>query len=285
MTPTARFNRLFGMDGKCLDVAIDHGLFNEETFLAGIESMQKAVSTLADAAPDAIQLTVGQSRHLQLIPGKNKPSLVLRTDVANVYGNELPDHLFSFLIESAVEHALYLDAVCVVVNLLRLPNRPDVHHQCVQNIARLKTDCVRYGMPLMVEPLVMQSNNKSGGYMVDGDIRKIIPLVRQAAELGADIIKADPCDRLEEYHRVIEAASGLPVLPRGGGRVSVEEVLERTRILMGQGAKGIVYGRNVIQHENPIGMTRALMAVVHDGATSNEAAEFLRAGDPSEVLV
>ena len=276
MSVTPRINRLFAEDGKCLDVAVDHGFFNEPSFLAGIEDMSRAVYTLAEASPDAIQLTVGQARHLQWIPGKNKPSLVLRTDVANVYGQELPDHLFSFVVDCAVDLALVLDAASVVVNLLRLPNRPDVHHQCVANIAKLKADCERFGMPLMVEPLVMQANNSSGGYMVDGDIEKIVPLVRQAAELGADIIKADPCDHLDEYYRVVEAASGLPVLPRGGGRVSVEEVLQRTRILMDQGARGIVYGRNVIQHEDPLGMTRALMAVVHKGASAESAVQILR---------
>jgi fructose-bisphosphate aldolase, class I len=116
-------------------------------------------------------------------------------------------------------------------------------------------------MPLMVEPLVMKD-----GYGVDGDVEEIVPLVRQAAELGADVIKADPTDDLNDYHRVVEAASGLPVLPRGGGRVPDEEVLARTRALMEQGASGIVYGRNIIQHPDPAGMTRALMAVVHEGA-------------------
>ena len=51
---------------------------------------RKVIQTLVDAAPDAIQLTVGQARHLQSIPGRHKPALVLRTDVANVYGKELP---------------------------------------------------------------------------------------------------------------------------------------------------------------------------------------------------
>jgi DhnA family fructose-bisphosphate aldolase class Ia len=111
--------------------------------------------------------------------------------------------------------------------------------------------------------------------MVDGAIDKILPLVRQAAELGADIIKADPCDHVTEYHRVIEIAQGLPVLVRGGGRVSDEEILSRTNVLMEQGARGIVYGRNVIQHANPGGMTRALMAIVHDGATAEEASRHL----------
>ncbi|MEO0917685.1 MAG: aldolase, partial [Pseudomonadota bacterium] len=127
------------------------------------------------------------------------------------------------------------------------------------------------GMPLMIEPLVMQDNAKAGGYMVDGDINKILALVRQAVELGADIIKADPCDDVSEYGRVIETAQGVPVLVRGGGKVSDAEILTRTEALMAQGAKGIVYGRNVIHHANPAGMTKALMAVVHEGASVEDA--------------
>jgi DhnA family fructose-bisphosphate aldolase class Ia len=86
----------------------------------------------------------------------------------------------------------------------------------------------------------MQPNERASGYMVDSNLEKIITLVRQAIELDADIIKADPCNDASEYHKVIETASGIPVLVRGGGRVSDEEVLERTLILMKQGAAGIV---------------------------------------------
>ena len=111
--------------------------------------------------------------------------------------------------------------------------------------------------------------------MVDGDLKKILPLVRQAVELGADVIKADPCDDPSEYHRVIEIAGDIPVLVRGGGRASDEEIMNRTVELMKQGAKGIVYGRNVIQHPNPGGMTRALMAIVHDGSSASEALSIL----------
>ncbi|MGO4545504.1 class I fructose-bisphosphate aldolase [Paenibacillus sp. 2TAB23] len=276
MSVTARLNRLFSEQGKCFDVAIDHGFFNEYSFLAGIENMKAAIETIVRANPDAIQLSVGQAEHLQAIRGKEKPSLVLRTDVANVYGTKLPSHLFSELIHNPVEQAVRLDAACVVVNLLLLPGQPELHRQCVQNISKLKTDCERYGMPLMVEPLVMLPNEQKGGYMVDGDITKIVPLVRQGTELGADIIKADPCDNVEDYHKVVEAASGKPVLPRGGGRASDEEILSRTYALMEQGASGIVYGRNVIQHDNPEAMTRAFMAVVHQGATPEQAIAILK---------
>jgi class I fructose-bisphosphate aldolase len=273
-----RLNRLFhARSRRCFDVAVDHGFFNERNFLSGIENLERSIKTLVSAAPDAIQLTVGQASLLQSLPGKQKPALVLRTDVANVYGSELPRHLFSRIIENAVEQAIRLDAAAVVVNLFRIPGEPEVTDQCIQNICKLKPKCDRYSIPLMIEPLVFRPNAQAGGYMVDGDPDRIIPLVRQAVELGADIIKADPTDDTGIYHRVIEIAGRIPVLVRGGGKAEDAEILARTEKLMKQGAAGIVYGRNIIQHRDPAGMTRALMAIVHEGATATDAAKLIKA--------
>lgn len=275
-----KLNRLFNSkSGNCFDVAIDHGFFNEYPFLSGIENVQKAVEVLVQAAPDAIQLTIGQAQYLQSIPGREKPSLVLRTDVANVYGKELPRALFSRMIENPVEQAVRLDATCVVVNLFSIPGEPEVTDQCIQNILKIKPICEQYAMPLMIEPLVFRPNNEAGGYMVNGDPQKIIPLVRQGIELGADIIKADPTDDIDQYHRIVEIAGNIPVLVRGGGKATDEEILERTYGLMQQGVRGIVYGRNVIQHANPAGMTKALMAIVHEGARPQEVMHQIKASD------
>jgi class I fructose-bisphosphate aldolase len=270
----ARLNRLFAADRRCFDVAVDHGFFGEATFLTGIEDMERAIATLVDAAPDAIQLSPGQARLLQRIAGP-KPALVLRTDVANVYGREGVgrEYLFSDVVEDAVEQALRLDAACVVVNLLLLPGQPELHHACLRNVSLLRAACDPAAMPLMVEPLAMKAGES--GYGVDGDPQKIVTLVRQAVELGADVIKADPTDDLDDYPRVIEVSAGKPVLVRGGGRAPDEEILRRTEEVMRRGAAGIVYGRNVIQHERPAAMTRALMAIVHDGASAEDALALL----------
>lgn len=271
-----RLNRLFNaLSGKCLNVAVDHGFFNEAAFLTSIENMPSSIQTLVKAGPDAIQLTVGQARHLQTIPGKAKPALVLRTDVANVYGKQLPRTLYSHMLEDAVLQAVKLDATCVVVNLFQIPDEPEVTEQCIENILAIKPECDEYAMPLMIEPLVFQANAEKGGYMVDGDINKILPLVRQAVELGADIIKADPCDDIQEYHRVVEIAGGIPVLVRGGGKADDVAVLRRTEELMRQGTRGIVYGRNIIQHPNPAAMTQALMKIVHEGAETDAVVNLL----------
>ena len=271
-----RLNRLFNpASGRALDVAIDHGLFGEGTFLPGIENIERSVKTLVGAGPDAIQLTPGQARILQRIPGKDKPALVMRTDVANVYGVPLDAYLYSHHFEDAVERAVRLDAVAVVANLIRLPDHPEVREANIRSIMALKKEADRYGMPLMVEPLVMRDNSANGAYQVDGDIEKIIPLVRQAVELGADLIKADFCDNVEEYHRVVEIAGDVPVLVRGGGRTPDRELLERTKAVLHQGARGLVYGRNIVQHRDPAGITRAIMSILHDGADVDSALMFI----------
>ncbi len=272
-----RMRRLFNPDsGRCFDIAVDHGFFGEPSFLAGIEDLDAAVQVLAAAAPDAIQMTVGQARLLQRIGGRERPALVLRTDIANVYGAPLPDHLFDLILPEPALVGVRLDAACIVVNLFDLPGRPQVKESCIRAILEAKRDAEKYNMPLMIEPLVMKDND-AGGYSVNGDLTKIVPLVRQAVELGADIIKADPTDDPMDYHHVIQTATGIPVLVRGGGKVPDDVLFERTQVVLEQGAAGIVYGRNVIQHANPAGLTRALMAMLHEGADAKAASAILAA--------
>lgn len=275
-----RLNRLFNPDsGRALDVAVDHGFFGEPSFITGIEDMDSVVTTLVHANPDAIQLTLGQARLLQRIPGKMKPSLVLRTDVANVYGNPLDSHIFSHHVPNAIEEAVRLDAVAVCANLMDLPGRPEIREANIRSIMALREQATKWGMPLMIEPLVMQDNAQAGGYMVNGDTQKIVTLVRQARELGADLIKADPTDDINDYARVIQVAGDIPVLVRGGGRVDDRTLIERTIAVLDQGARGIVYGRNVVQHAKPAGITAALMAVLHRGASADEALDIVHSSN------
>jgi fructose-bisphosphate aldolase, class I len=279
-----RLNRLFNAEsGRALDVAVDHGFFGEPSFLTGIENMSDVIETLVEAGPDAIQLTPGQAPLLQSRPGKAKPALVMRADVANVYGNPLDSHLFSVAFPDAIEQAVRLDAAAVCVNLLQLPGRPEIREACIRAIMALRTAATAHCMPLMVEPLVMQDNAAAGGYQVDGTTSKVVTLVRQARELGADLIKADPTSEIEDYHQVVEAAGDVPVLVRGGGRVEDDELLRRTEAVLGQGARGIVYGRNVIQHARPATLVAALMGILHDGLSAAQASERLGANTGSAL--
>lgn len=271
-----RLGRLLGPDGRCVNIAMDHGLFGERTLHEGLEDPLETLRRVAEGGPDAVQLAPGQVRWLERLPGRNRPALVLRVDLTNAYAGHGTGRLFSRLVDDPVGLALRWDAACVVVNVLWTPTHPELYEQSLANVCRLAPACARYGMPLMVEPLALRPL-PDGGFGVDGNADRIAGLVRQAVELGADVIKADPCDDLNEYWQVVQAASGRPVLLRGGGKVSEREILERTSTVLRQGAAGVVYGRNVFQHPNPRAMTRALVAVVHEGATVDEALRLLQA--------
>ncbi len=267
----ARMNRLF-TNGRCLDVAIDHGVCNEPSFLVGLEDMAGVMDTLIRAKPDAIQCAYGQADLLQERPEKDKPALVMRIDMGNPYNDRRHRVMWSQLqnTDEPIIGALEMDAAAVVVNLFMLPDEPELFRQCVANIAATRAACSTYGMPLMIEPLAMLPNETRGGYQVDGDATKIVTLVRLAAEMGADVIKADPTGDPEDFHRVVEAAR-RPVLVRGGGREDLRQVFLKSAALMAQGACGMVYGRNVYQHEDPTRVVRSLMAMIHDGASGEEA--------------
>ncbi|KAF1070078.1 aldolase [Variovorax sp.] len=266
--------------GRGLDIALDHGVCNEPSFLDGLEDMPGVIDRLVAAAPDAIQLNYGQADLLQLRPGRERPALVMRLDMGNPYNATRHRSMWAVLQNEhdPVLPAVQMDAACVVVNLFMLPDEPELFRQCVQNIARVRADCDRYGMPLMIEPLVMQAHGAGrGGYMVDGDAEKIVTLVRLAREMGADIVKADPTSDPKDFHRVVQAAR-CPVLVRGGGREDLQQVFARSRVLLDQGAVGMVYGRNVYQHANPSAVVSALMAMIHEGASAEAAWALYESG-------
>jgi class I fructose-bisphosphate aldolase len=274
----ARMNRMF-TNGNCLDVALDHGVCNEPSFLVGLEDIQGVVDTLIDARPDAIQMAYGQADLLQSRPEKDRPALVMRIDMGNPYNVARHRVMWSMLQnhDEPIVGALEMDAACVVVNLFMLPDEPELFRQCVENISRVRAACHHYGMPLMIEPLVMLPNDVRGGYQVDGDAEKIITLVRLASEMGADIIKADPTENPEDFHRVVETAR-VPVLVRGGGKEDLKTVLTKSAALLKTGAKGLVYGRNIYQHSKPKAVVNALMALIHTGASGEEAWEVYNLG-------
>jgi fructose-bisphosphate aldolase, class I len=270
-----RLNRLFHPDsGRSLAVAVDHGMPGEPDLLDGIEDMEAVIDALVAAGPEALLLTPGQAELLQRRIGRLKPALVLRLDTGNVFGREVPERPASWMYDDPVGLAVRLDAACVIVNLQDAPGQPSLRETCVQNVMRLRGECDRADMPMMVEPVPMAPN--TAGYDVHRDGERLRGLVRQATELGADLIKCDPLPDRADFARVVRNAR-VPVLVRGGGRISEAELVHITADVLAAGAAGLVYGRNIHQHENPTAMTRALAALVHEDATAEQALAHLAA--------
>jgi len=253
---------LLSADGRIVSVALDHGVFGSAGIVDGLGSLSRRVAEMVQAEPDAIQLNLASAERLRSMLDGVPIRLVARLDVTNAYQAGLGARLYSLVAGRAIERASELGAAAVVVNLLDSDSDPELRRDCITIINCLRAEASIAGITLMIEPLVL-SDQGAIRYAVNGDVTRISPLVRQASELGADIIKADPTDNLEAFAAVVEAA-GVPVLARGGGRVDDSELLDRTTALLAAGASGVVYGRNVFQHPHPDEITARLMSVVHD---------------------
>ena len=187
-----RINRLFHPDsGRCLAIAVDHGMPGEADLLEGIEDMEAVIDALVAADPEALLLTPGQADLLQRRVGRAKPALVLRVDTGNVFGREVPDRPASWMYDDPVGIAVRLDAACVIANLQDSPGQPSLRETCVQNILRLRGECNRADMPLMVEPVPMAPN--TAGYDVHRDAERLRGLVRQGPSWAPTSSSATRC--------------------------------------------------------------------------------------------
>lgn len=133
--------------------------------------------------------------------------------------------------------------------------------------ARTAVDAARRGVPLMVEALPCP-----GPRIPDPtDAKAMADAARVAFEHGADLIKNYFTGTVEGYTLSVEAVP-IPVLIAGGERMaSTRDVLTTVHDAMTAGAAGAVIGRNIWQHKDMVGMTRALAAIIHDGASVDAA--------------
>lgn len=266
---------MFNKDsGKCINIALDLGIFGMRSFAKGIENLATALPEILAGQPDAIQLNPGGLKIFNSLKIETNIAIALRLDVTNVYEAREIEHPWNTANVATLRDAFDKRVSCVVLNLLNLDDNARLQEQCIQNIQLIGAKCRDENIPLMVEPLVMTAKAGSGSSSL-GDVDKITALVRQAVELGADLIKVDPTSPMQDFNQVVEMASGVPVLVRGGGQVTPRELLERTHIAIGSGASGVVYGRNVVQHPTPSIFIKSIRAVVHENASVDEAMQLL----------
>jgi class I fructose-bisphosphate aldolase len=256
--------------GRCINIAMDHGVFGARALSNGIENLPEAFRSIIAAGPEVIQVNPGGFRTLMEIGLPETTTVVLRLDVTNVYEPRVVSKAWDIANANTLEDANHPSISAIVLNLLELDGNTELQEQCISNIQEIGALARQRGISMMVEPLVMKTNPE-GGSASKSDPDEISTLVRQAVELGADIIKVDPVEPMERFSEVVEIATPVPVLVRGGGKVSTRELLERTKTAMEVGAMGVVYGRNVVQHQNPASLIAALAAIVHHNSSVDEA--------------
>jgi len=258
-----RLNRIFGHpSGRLCSVAVDHLVAYQQGLPEGLRNVPATIATLVKGKPDAITMYKGMAQNAWPPHAGSIPLII--TSIA-------------FTVDDTMMHQIARPHECVRLGAdaisaaiaLRSPREGDF----LKMLAGIVEEAAEFDLPVVAH---IYPRDFSGEPKVVHDPENILWAVRCGIELGADVIKADPCDDISEYHQVVNVTGGVPVLVRGGGRVADEVIVERTYALMQQGVRGIVYGRNVIQHPSPERVTRALMAIVHGGATPQQALQVLR---------
>jgi putative autoinducer-2 (AI-2) aldolase len=229
-------------------LAIDHGYFLGPT--SGLECPGPLVDSLAPYA-DTLMLTRGILRQ-SVNPGTATP-VVLRVSGGN---SVLEEDLSNETIITSIEEVIRLNAAGMALSIfVGSPHQ----HQTIANLAKLVDEGERYGIPVVAVTAV-------GKDMVR-DARYLALACRIAAEMGAHVVKTYYCD---DFEKVI-GCTPVPVVIAGGKKLPEREALQMTYDGIARGAAGVDMGRNIFQSDSPVGMIKAVRAVVHESANVDEA--------------
>jgi len=233
--------------GRTVMLAVDHGYFQGPT--TGLEDPRRTIAPLLPYV-DSLMLTRGVLR-TSVDPESTVP-VVLRVSGGTSILKELSDEV----VTTSIEEALRLNASAVAVSIfVGSPNEK----QTLANLAELVNEGERYGMPVLAVTAV--------GREMTRDARYLGLACRIAAELGASVVKTYYC---EDFRKVVEGCP-VPVVIAGGKKLPEREALQLAHDAVSDGAVGVDMGRNIFQSTNPVGMVKAVRAVVHHGKDADSA--------------
>lgn len=175
---------------------------------------------------------------------------------------------------ATVEHAVELGADAIVAMIpFTYTNEPEV----ISWVADLGAECDRWGMPFIAEAEFPNAYTETQSeYASKLGVEYLKRSARLCAELGADVVKSNWPGSIEEFSQIVQVAN-VPVVVAGGSKVSDLDALQKIADAMEAGAVGCSVGRNIFQHRDPVGMTKAICAVVRERKSAEEALQFVKA--------
>ena len=243
--------------GRCVIVAMDHC-----PAIGPCDGMINPIDTVAkicEGHPDTLFMHRGNLAKTYDLLAKARIPFLLSISTATTIG-PTPDRVY---LVDTVENAVKVGASGVS---MRTFVGPEFEHEMIGNLGRVSAQCEEHGLLLMA---MMYPN----GFENDFDPKYVKHAARIGAELGADIVKTYYTGSPETFAEVTESCPA-PVVMSGGPKTKTDlEFLSTLKGAVDGGAIGVAVGRNVWQHSDPASMLRAIKAVVHDGATPEEASE------------
>lgn len=248
-----RLSRIIKSDGKTVMLAVDHGYF-----LGPVSKMEEPAKTITPLIPyaDSLMLTRGVLRNC--IDAYSDIPIVLRVSGGN---SVLDEDLSNEGITVSIKDAIRLNVAAVALSIyVGAPGE----HQTLINLARLIDEGQEYGIPVLAVTAVGKELEKR-------DARYLSLASRIAAELGAQMVKTYYCD---DFEKVVKSCM-VPLVIAGGPRFKTElDALQLSFDAIDRGAVGVDMGRNIWQSSNPVGMIKAIRAIVHEKATVKKATEI-----------
>ena len=239
--------------GRTVMLAVDHGYFLGPT--SGLEEPGTTVAPLLPYA-DSLMLTRGVLR--SCVPPRMDVPIVLRMSG----GTSILTELSGEGLTVAVEDAIRLNAAAITLSVFV---GSEGERTTLLNLAKLVDEGQKFGIPVLAVTAV-------GKDMVR-DARYLGLACRICAEIGAHFVKTYYCDGFEEVVR----STPVPVVIAGGKKTPEREAIGLAWNAIRAGARGVDMGRNIFQSDCPVGMIRAVRAVVHDNASVEPAWDIYRA--------
>ena len=257
-----RLSRIFKPEtGKTVMLAVDHGYFQGPT--TGLRDIKSTITPLIPHT-DSLFITRGMLR--TSVDPLSVTSVCLRVSG----GPSILGELSNEDITTSMEEAIRLNASGVGMSIfVGAPNED----KTIANLGRLVNEAERYGMPVLAITAV--------GRDMARDARYLALASRIAAEIGAHIVKTYYC---EDFYKVVEGCP-VPIVMAGGKKMPEREALQMTFNAISEGASGVDMGRNIFQSDNPVGMINAIRAIVHNGASVDEAFDIYESSkkQPAEI--
>jgi len=242
-------------DGKTVMLAVDHGYFMGPT--SGLENIKTMIDPLLRYA-DTLMLTRGGLRNY--VDPREMIPIVLRVSGGTSIINE--DHLLHEGTVVDVEDAIRLNVSGVAFSIL--VGQP-FERDTILGMTEYIDKCERYGIPVLAVTAVGRGLGKDAKYLSLAS--------RMAAELGAHIVKTYYC---EDFEKVVETCP-VPIVIAGGKKQPEQDALKMAYDAIQAGAIGVDMGRNIFQSESPVGMMKAVNAIVHKKYSPKEAFDIFKA--------
>jgi len=254
---TRRLKRIMQQDNRTVIVPMDHGVTVGP--IQGITNMQTIIDKLVKGGVDAILVHKGIAKRVDT---GDAGLIVMLSGMSNLSPN-----VNAKVQVCSIQEAIRIgaDAVSVHVNV-----GAQDEDKMLQNLGKVAEECDAFGIPLlaMMYPRGPKIPNEHAPEMV-------AHAARIGAELGADIIKTNYTGTIETFKAVVESCP-VPIVIAGGPKCkSLEEVLQTTSDALKAGAAGLSIGRNVFQCDSPTQISKALSAIVHNGASVDQALKIL----------